>query len=52
MWVSNFEGKRILVLEDEPLIAMLLEDILSELGCLVVELAIIGLIGNADDRHR
>jgi PAS domain S-box-containing protein len=34
--VSNFEGKRILVLEDEPLIAMMLEDILVELGCHVV----------------
>lgn len=34
--MSNFEGKRILVLEDEPLIAMLLEDILGDLGCIVV----------------
>jgi CheY-like chemotaxis protein len=30
------EGKRILVLEDEPLVAMLLEEILLDLGCTVV----------------
>ena len=34
--MSDLERKRILVLEDEPLIAMMLEDILVELGCLVV----------------
>lgn len=34
--MSDLEGKRILILEDEPLIAMVLEDILDELGCLVV----------------
>jgi DNA-binding response OmpR family regulator len=30
------EGKRILVLEDEPLVAMLLEEMLLDLGCEVV----------------
>ena len=30
------EGKRILVLEDEPLVAMLLEEMLIDLGCEVV----------------
>jgi CheY-like chemotaxis protein len=30
------EDKRILVLEDEPLVAMLLEEILLDLGCVVV----------------
>ncbi|GGD84389.1 response regulator [Tsuneonella deserti] len=34
--MSEFEGKRILVLEDEPLIAMILEDVLQDLGCAVV----------------
>jgi len=29
-------GKRILVLEDEPLIAMMVEDLLIDLGCIVV----------------
>lgn len=31
-----FEGKRILVVEDEPLVAMLLEEMLLDLGCTVV----------------
>ena len=30
------EGKRILVVEDEPLVAMLLEEMLHDLGCQVV----------------
>jgi DNA-binding response OmpR family regulator len=34
--MSSLEGKRILVLEDEPLIAMLLEDMLEEFGCVTV----------------
>ncbi|MBO9621651.1 MAG: response regulator [Sphingomonas sp.] len=34
--MSDFCGKRVLVLEDEPLIAMLLEDILVDLDCVVV----------------
>jgi CheY-like chemotaxis protein len=29
----NLEGRRILVLEDEPLVAMLIADFLTELGC-------------------
>lgn len=34
-----FEGVRVLVVEDEPLVAMLLEDMLSDLGCTVVAVA-------------
>ncbi|NNG56427.1 response regulator [Sphingomonas paucimobilis] len=34
--MSDLEGKRILVLDDEPLIVMLLEDILADLRCAVV----------------
>jgi len=34
--MSGFAGKRILVVDDEPLIAMMLEDILDDLGCAVV----------------
>ena len=30
------QGKAVLVVEDEPMIAMLLEDVLAELGCRVV----------------
>jgi CheY-like chemotaxis protein len=33
---ARLEGSRILVVEDEPLIAMLIEDILREQGCDVV----------------
>jgi CheY-like chemotaxis protein len=29
-------GKRILVLEDEPLVAMMVEDLLIDLGCIVI----------------
>jgi CheY-like chemotaxis protein len=36
---SKFAGFRVLVVEDEPLIAMLIEDFLSELGCIVVGIA-------------
>lgn len=32
-------GARVLVIEDEPLIAMMLEDMLSDLGCIVVDTA-------------
>jgi CheY-like chemotaxis protein len=32
----SFSGRRILVVEDEMMIAMLVEDMLSELGCAVV----------------
>lgn len=34
--MSGFAGKRILVVDDEPLIAMMLEDILVDMGCAVV----------------
>lgn len=34
--MTEFSGKRILVLEDEPLVAFALEDMLLELGCEVV----------------
>ena len=33
---SAFAGRRILVVEDEMMIAMLVEDMLAELGCAVV----------------
>lgn len=34
--MSIFSGRRILVVEDEPIIAMALEDMLLDLGCEVV----------------
>jgi len=34
--MSSFPGRRILVVEDEPIIAMALEDMLLDLGCEVV----------------
>jgi CheY-like chemotaxis protein len=34
--MSALEGTRVLVLEDEPIVAMMLEDMLIELGCDVV----------------
>jgi CheY-like chemotaxis protein len=34
--MSSLEGKRILVVEDEPLVALLLEEILLDLGCDVI----------------
>lgn len=30
------DGKRILVVEDEPIVAMMLEDMLADMGCVVV----------------
>lgn len=33
---TMLEGKAILVVEDEPMIAMMLDDLLSDLGCRVV----------------
>ena len=33
------QGRRILVVEDEPLIAMLVEEMLTDLGCVVTEVA-------------
>ena len=35
----QLEGVRVLIVEDEPLVAMLLEDMLSDLGCVVVGVA-------------
>jgi CheY-like chemotaxis protein len=32
----TFTGARVLLVEDEPIVAMCLEDILSELGCVIV----------------
>jgi CheY-like chemotaxis protein len=34
--MSTLEGMRVMVLEDEPIVAMMLEDMLIELGCSVV----------------
>jgi CheY-like chemotaxis protein len=34
--ITEFKGRRILVVEDEMMIAMLVEDMLAELGCDVV----------------
>lgn len=34
--MNGLEGLRILVVEDEPIVAMCLEDILNELGCITV----------------
>jgi len=33
---TNLEGRRVLLVEDEAMIAMLLEDMLGDLGCQVV----------------
>ena len=34
--MNGFEGKRVLVVEDEPVVAMCLEDILETLGCITI----------------
>lgn len=34
--MSRFEGLRILVVEDEPVVAMCLEDIIEGLGCITI----------------
>ncbi len=39
MTVASLEGLRLLVVEDEAMVAMLVEDMLGELGCVVVEVA-------------
>ncbi len=39
MNMTTLAGKRILVVEDEYMIAMLLEDLLGELGCVVAGVA-------------
>lgn len=33
---GDFRGKRVLVVEDEPVVAMCLEDILESLGCITI----------------
>lgn len=49
--VSRLEGKRILVVEDEPFIAMTLEDTLADLQCLVVGPALDVAAGEELARH-
>lgn len=34
--MSNFAGLRVLVVEDEPIVAMCLEDMLEALGCITI----------------
>lgn len=34
--MSALEGLRVLIVEDEPIVAMCLEDILDELGCVTI----------------
>jgi CheY-like chemotaxis protein len=34
--MTGFDGLRVLVVEDEPVVAMCLEDILDELGCVTI----------------
>ena len=34
--MTGFEGKRVLVVEDEPVVAMCLEDILEGFGCITI----------------
>ncbi len=45
--MSDLNGRRILVVEDESLVAMLLETILEDMGCVTV-----GPISNVDDGLR
>ncbi|MBX9740818.1 MAG: response regulator [Beijerinckiaceae bacterium] len=42
---AALEGRRVLVVEDEPFIAMTLEDMLTDLGCIVAGSA--GQVGDA-----
>ncbi|MCF8504284.1 MAG: response regulator [Caulobacter sp.] len=39
MTTGSLEGLRLFLVEDEALVAMLLEDMLSDLGCVVVDIA-------------
>ena len=48
--VPKLEGLRVLVVEDEMMIALLIEDMLSEYGCRAVETA--GRLGHALDAAR
>ena len=41
---SGFAGKRVLVVQDELLVALLVEDMLSDVGCIVV-----GLFGRVQE---
>jgi CheY-like chemotaxis protein len=43
--LAALEGRRVLVVEDEPFIAMTLEDMLTDLGCVVAGMA--GQVGEA-----
>lgn len=48
---NDLKGLRVLVVEDETLVAMQIEDILEELGCVVVETAMnLGQAEEALDR--
>jgi CheY-like chemotaxis protein len=46
----NLQGLKVLVVEDEAIVAMLLEQMLEELGCEVV--AVAGQVGPASDLAR
>lgn len=48
MTARSIEGLRLFLVEDEALVAMLLEDMLSDLGCVVVDVA--GSLSQALDR--
>lgn len=37
--IENLSGARLLIVEDEALVAMMVEDILSDMGCVVVDVA-------------
>ena len=39
MYTSALKGLRLLVVEDEALVAMMIENMLDDLGCVVVEVA-------------
>jgi CheY-like chemotaxis protein len=45
---ESLEGLRLFLVEDEALVAMLLEDMLSDLGCVVIDIA--GSLSQALDR--
>ena len=45
---ESLEGLRLFLVEDEALVAMLLEDMLSDLGCVVIDVA--GSLSQALDR--
>lgn len=45
MTTGSLEGLRLFLVEDEALVAMLLEDMLADLGCVVVD--VVGSVGEA-----